>query len=123
MIYVGYVIRVDEAVRLLKFDFTLVKSFYDTAAIESYLKEQKSKLTFLYIDKGAGLLGISLDDYRGASSPYSTVKDTVFLLEGAQKLFLAEVKRLGIDTSLVNLTWIEEEEHPVKDPEPYVISI
>ena len=118
MIYVGFVIPLEEALRLLKLPENTVSSSYDTKPIQNYLKEKQSKLEFQYIDKGACLLGVKL-----LLRQESSVDDTIMAMITAKKFFHWEVKTLGLDISKVNINRIEEESWPVENPEPYVITL
>jgi hypothetical protein len=124
MLYVGFVITILEAIRLLKLDESLVKSFYDTKPIQEYLNQKQTRLVFEYIDKGACLFGVPVDTENGYTKfPYTTIEDTVQSILIAKIAFLRYIKHLDMDTNEVNLTWIEEEEILVENPEPYVISL
>jgi hypothetical protein len=124
MLYVGFAITIEEAIRLFKLDANIVKSFYDTEPIETYLKEKQSELVFTYIDKGACLLGIPIHlEDTTTHFPYSKAEDTILSILIAKKQFLKEIQSLSIDIRNVNLTWIEEEEICVENPEPYVMNV
>jgi hypothetical protein len=124
MLYVGYVVSVEEALRLLKLDESLVTSFYDTKPIQKYLNEKKSELVFRYIDKGACLFGVALElEDPKTNFPYSNIEDTLFQILLAKHAFQQGTEQLGIDTSFVNLTWVESDEKKVENPRPYVISL
>lgn len=124
MLYIGFVITVKEALRLLKLPEEYVLSYYNTQPIQDYLKQKNTRLIFEYIDKTACLFGIPVDTENGYTKfPYTTIEDTVQSITLAKIAFLRYVKHLGIDTSEVNLSWIEEEEILVENPEPYVISL
>ncbi len=123
MLYVGYVISLEEALRLLKLDESIVTSFYHTEPIQRYLEQRNTRLVFEYIDKGACLFGVPVDTENGYTKfPYTTIEDTFQSITIAKIAFLRYIKDLNIDTSEVNLTWIEEEDILVENPEPYVIS-
>jgi hypothetical protein len=93
-----------------------VKSFYETEPIQKYLEEKGSNLVFQYIDKGACLFGLEVKLRQEPS-----VEDTILAMITYKKMFHCEVKALRIDTSVVNITRIEEDSWPVENPEPYVI--
>ena len=114
--YIGFVIPVEEALRLLKLPEDFAKTFYDTDSIQRYLKDAKSHITFQYIDKGACLFGIKV---RLTEEP--TLEETIVAMIEAKKDFLCEVKKLRIDISKVNINRIEEESWLVENPEPYMI--
>ena len=116
--YIGFVIPIEEALRLLNLEDDFVKTFYDTKPIDKYLKEKGSKLIFEYMDKGACLFAI-----RVALKPEPTIEETLLQLIQAKREFLAEIKQLKIDISKVNLTRVEEESWLVENPEPYVITL
>ena len=118
MIYVGFVVPLEEALRLLKLSETIVSSSYDIQPIQNYLKDKKSKIEFQYIDKGACLFGVKVQ-LREESS----VEDTIMAMITAKKLFLWEVKTLDLDIRKVNINRIEEESWLVENPEPYVITL
>jgi hypothetical protein len=119
MIYVGFVITIDEAIRLLKLDRSIKQNFYETRPIQRILEDKGSCLHFEYIDKGACILGVPIR----MDEPYSPVSDTIIQILLAKKVFLEEMKKQEADMSSVYLTWIEEEERLVENPEPYVISL
>jgi hypothetical protein len=114
--YVGFVIPVEEALRLLNLPDTFASSFYDTEPIQRYLIEKQSKILFQYIDKGACLFGVKVN-LRLESS----VEDTVIAMITAKKVFLWEVKTLGLDIRKVYINRVEEDSWLVENPEPYVI--
>lgn len=118
MLYVGYAIQIQEALRLLRLNDSYATSFYDTQGISAYLMQKRSRIVFNYIDKGACLFGV-----RCQLESCSTVTDTLKAILEAKIRFEDEVKKLGVDTSVVNLTWIEEDETPTENPEPRVISL
>jgi hypothetical protein len=124
MLYVGFVITVLEALRLLGLPEDFVSSDYDTEPLQEYLKQKKTRLVFQYIDKGACLFGVPVDTENGYTKfPYTTIEDTVQSITLAKIAFLRYIKQLNMDISEVNLTWIEEEEILVENPEPYVMSL
>lgn len=123
MIYVGFVISVAEAQRLLCLNDTFAISYYDTAPIHKYLKAQSSKLVFRYIDKGACLFAIPATHLNEECERYSSIDQTIINILTAKKAFLEELKQLHVSIKTVNLTWIEKEEWLVENPEPYVISL
>lgn len=116
MLYIGFVIPIEEALRLLKLPEDFVKSFYDTDAIQTYLEERGSNLTFQYMDKGACLFG-----HRVKLRQESSVEDTVMVMITAKKMFYYEIKALKLDISKVYINRIEEDSWLVENPEPYVI--
>lgn len=118
MMYIGFVIPIEESLRLLKLPDDFVKSSYDTEPIQRYLEERGSKLIFRYIDKGACLFA---HEVKLRQEP--SVEDTILAMINVKKLFSYEVKALKIDTRLVNINRIEEEAWPVENPEPYVITL
>lgn len=124
MIYVGFVIEVGEAIRLLGLDESIVSCFYDTEPIQKYLKDEGSDLKFFYIDKGACLFGLRVHTSdRVLQLPYSTVDNTIVAILKRKDEFLKEIRKLKIDISQVNITWSEEESRLVENPQPYVISV
>jgi hypothetical protein len=124
MLYVGFVISLQEALRLLTLPETTVSSFYDTTPIQKYLNQKKSEIVCSYIDKGACLFAVALDlEDTKTNFPYSNIEDTFFQILLAKHAFKHELRHLDIDTSYVNITWIESEETRVERPDPYVISI
>lgn len=118
MMYIGFVIPVEEALRLLKLPDDFVQTFYNTEPIQNYLEERGSKLVFQYIDKGACLFGLEVK-LRHESS----VEDTIYAMINTKKMFGYEIKALKIDTNVVNINRIEEEAWPVENPEPYIITL
>lgn len=116
MMYIGFVIPVEEALRLLKLPDNFVKSFYDTGPIQTYLEERDSKIVFSYIDKGACLFGLPIKLRREPS-----VEDTILAMITAKKMFHYEIKALKIDISSVNINRVEEDSWLWENPEPYVI--
>lgn len=114
--YVGFVIPAEEALRLLNLPETFVATFYDTEPIQKYLKEKGSKITFQYIDKGACVFGVNVHMRQESS-----LEDTIMAMITAKKIFLWEVKTLGLDIRKVNINRIEEASWLVENPEPYVI--
>lgn len=123
MIYIGYVVSVAEAQRLLGLNDTFAVSYYDTEPIQKYLKAKGNKLVFRYIDKAACLFGISCSSVNGDIERYNTIEQTIISILLAKQLFYDEIKKLGVDTSVVNLTWVEKEPWLVQNPEPYVITL
>lgn len=118
MIYIGFIIPVKEALRLLKLPDNFAKTFYDTEPIQKYLEERDSKILFSYIDKGACLFG-----YPVRLRQESSVEDTILALITAKKQFGYEARALSIDMSVVNINRVEEDSWPVENPEPYVITL
>lgn len=116
--YIGFVIPVEEALRLLKLPDTYVKSFYDTGPIQKYLEERGSNLVFSYIDKGACLFGLHVK-----LLPETSVENTILAMINTKKMFTYEVKALKIDISKVNINRVEEDCWTVENPEPYVILV
>lgn len=116
MLYIGFVIPIEEALRLLKLPDDFVKSFYDTEPIQNYLEERGSKIVFRYIDKGACLFAHEIKLRKEPS-----VEDTILAMIHTKKLFHYEIKALKIDLSVVNINRVEEESWPMENPEPYVI--
>ena len=121
MIYIGFVITVEEALRLLGLDKSMVTSSYDTKPIQDYLREKGSQVTFSYIDKGACAFGLPVTN--NYSETYQTLDDCILGLQSKQREFREEIEKLKVDTSEVNLVWSESKEKPVKNPEGYLIDI
>jgi hypothetical protein len=118
MIYVGFVISMEEALRLLKLEDSFVKTYYDTKPIQDLLADFGSHLVFEYMDKGACLFAMKVQLKQEPS-----IEETIFQLIAAKKQFLTEITALKIQIDKVNLTRIEEESWLVENPEPYVISL
>lgn len=116
MLYIGFVIPIEESLRLLQLPDDYVKTFYNTEPVQKYLKERGSKIVFHYIDKGACLFAVEVKMRRESS-----VEDTILAMITAKKVFLWEVKQLGLDISKVNINRVEEDSWLVENPEPYVI--
>lgn len=116
--YIGFVIPLEEALRLLKLPDDFVNSFYDTEPIQKYLEERGSNLVFQYIDKGACLFALKVK-----LLPEPSVEDTILAMITMKKQFGYEVRALKIDTRIVNINRVEEEAWAVENPEPYVISL
>ena len=124
MMYVGFAISVQEALRLLKLSENTVSSLYDTKPIRKYLESKNSYLSFEYIDKGVCLLGVKVEvEEKYADFPYTNIDDTFFAVMRSKYIFQREVNTLDIDITYVNITWIESKEIHVEHPQPYVISI
>ena len=118
MMYIGFVIPLEEALRLLKLPEDFVKTFYDTEPIQRYLEERGSKLVFRYIDKGACLFA---HEVKLRQEP--SVEDTIYTMITIKRMFYYEIKALKIDISVVNINRIEVEAWPVENSEPYVITL
>lgn len=102
----------------------MIPSYKNTKPIQEYLKQRNTRLVFEHIEKEAFLFGLPVDtENANTKFPYTTIEDTVQSITIAKILFLRYMKHLNIDISEVNLTWIEEEEVLVENPEPYVISL
>ena len=116
MLYIGFPIEIAEALRILKLDESLVKSFYDTGPIHAYLKSKGSKLCFEYMDKGTCAFGLPLGEYQ------LTVDDSIVRMLQMKKVFWAEVEKLELDLSFIAITWIEQETvEEGKFPQPYLL--
>lgn len=50
-------------------------------------------------------------------------KDTFYAILQSKYIFEREIRKVEVDTSVVNLTLIELEERRVENPQPYVITI
>lgn len=116
MLYVGFVIPMEEALRLLKLEENFVKTFYDTKPIQELLLDLGANLVFQYIDKGACLFAYPVKLRKEAS-----VEDTILALINAKKSFGYEVRALKLDISNVYINRVDEEAWLVENPEPYVI--
>ena len=124
MLYVGYVVSVEEALRLLELPETTVSCFYNTEPIKNYLKGKNSSLRFHYIDKGACLFGVPVEmEEKDGCFPYGTLEDTFSAILKSKTIFQREVETLKIDIGYVNITWVESEEIRVEHPQPYVITL
>ena len=120
--YIGFVITIQEAIRLFKLNKNIVSSFYDTEPIQAYLREKNNDLQFKYIDKGAYVLGIPVNTEDNTTCfPYANLEDTFYAMIHAKYIFEREIRNLAVDMSVVNITWIESEEVCVEHPQPYVI--
>lgn len=117
MLYLGYPISLEEALRLFSLDKSLVSTFYHTEPVQAYLKKKNSHLLFFYIDKGSCFLGLSLSD---SFVEYETAVTEII---GLRRILLSELRNLGVDLSRVELTRIEEEGFWVENPEPFLMSI
>lgn len=118
MLYVGFPIEIEEALRILNLDASLVKSYYDTGPIDSYLKSKGSRLQFVYMDKGTCAFGLPLGGYQG------TVDDLVVRMLQTKKAFWNEVEVLQLDLSYLAVTWIEQETvEEGRMPQPYLLDV
>jgi hypothetical protein len=113
--YIGYIISVHEAKRLLG-DSVEVSSYYDTRPIDAFLS-QHSTLRFEYIDKGSCVLGIPLEIGNVC------VDDALIQIVQKKNEFKDQIKKLNIDTSTVILQPMEEAEVVVHNPEPLLIQV
>jgi hypothetical protein len=118
MLYIGFPITIEEALRILKLDESLVNTFYHTEPIDLYLKSKGSKLRFKYIDKGTCAFGLPLENY------HMSVEDAVIQLLQMKKAFWNEVESLQLDLSSLAITWVEQEtQDEGENPQPYLLVV
>lgn len=117
MMYIGYPLLVEEALRLLKLSNTYAENYYDTQKINQYLKGQDSRLQFVYMDKGSCCLGLPLGHFD------MRVDEAVVRILNLKKAFFRELEVLEVDTSVVEITHIEQESVLEKNPEPYLLYV
>lgn len=118
MMYIGFVIPVEEALRLLHLPQNTADSFFDTQPVCKHLEEKGSNLVFQYIDKGACLFG-----HKVKLRQEPSLEDTILAMINAKKMFYYEIKALKIDISKVYINRVEEESWLVENPEPYIITL
>ena len=117
MLYIGFYLEIQEAIRILNLDENRCKNFYDTWPIHTYLKEKNSPLEFLYMDKGTCMFGVPVSD-----GYIYEIEELLQSLLTAKKIFWKAVRDLGLDLSTVTVTGIEEEPEVLSNPQPFVIN-
>lgn len=117
MLYIGFYLEIQEAIRILNLDENCCKNFYDTWPIHTYLKEKNSPLEFLYMDKGTCMFGVPVSD-----GYIYEIEELLQSLLTAKKIFWKAVRDLGLDLSTVTVTGIEEEPEVLSNPQPFVIN-
>ena len=99
--YIGFVITIQEAIRLFKLNKNIASSFYDTEPIQAYLREKNNDLQFKYIDKGACVLGIPVSTEDNTTCfPYANLEDTFYAMIHAKYIFERNTKS-AVDMSVV----------------------
>jgi len=117
MLYIGFYLEIQEAIRILNLDKDSCKNYYDTWPIHNFLKGQNSPLQFLYMDKGTCMFGVPV-----STGYIYEIEELLVSLVTAKKVFWKAVKDLGLDLSTVTVTGIEEESEILSNPEPFVIN-
>lgn len=121
MPYVGITLEIGEALRLLKLDDNLVKTFYDTEPIDNYLQDSGFSMRFEYIDKGVCVLGIPLEGERRYWPAMLGIETGLAKILELAKKFREEVKHLKIDMSKVQIAQMEAESIEMENPDPFLI--
>jgi len=119
MPYIGLTLYIEEAVRLLNLDPTIIMSYYQTEPVQKYLREQGSKLVFEYVDKGVCVLGIPFPYTKYHPQMIEIDKGIQTILE-LKAEFQVEVKKLELDLSEVIIAQMESDSIKMKNPEPFL---
>ncbi len=117
MLYLGFPILIEEALRILHLDNSFVKSYYHTDPIENYLRSKGSQLLFQYIDKGSCLFGLAFSDSKLPF--YDALEEMI----EKKKLFWEEVHKLDLDLTYLQITDVECEGVCLPNPQPYLMSL
>ena len=103
MLYVGLPLEFEECVRLLTGELDPDENF----SVQDFLKEKGSDLVFVWIDKGVYAFGYEL---KGG---YMETEEMVKHIRHYQEKFDAEMVKLGIDLSVVDIAYIDDAEEPM----------
>ncbi len=120
MVYLGFPISQQEMYRLLKRDPPTSESYtwWQTNDIENYFARMGSKLIFTHIDKNVFAFGLELDKMTGFWLPFLTVETATTYLKEMNELFATEIKKLGIDISIVKIEQMEDVSIEIQNPSP-----
>jgi hypothetical protein len=119
MVYIGYPVYYEEAFRLFTPQL-LQHGCKEASNFESFLP-QFTSLRIHWIDKGVWILGFHLESIdRRYWKPLLSVEDAMISILEAKKHFVEEVKRIQLNTSVVEFAYMEDGEEIVYNPEPAV---
>jgi len=119
MVYIGYPVYYEEAFRLFNPQL-LQNGCNEPSNFESFLPRFTS-LRIHWIDKGVWILGVHLESIdRRYWKPLLSVEDAIIGILEAKKHFVEEVKRIQLNTSVVEFAYMEDGEEIVYNPEPAV---
>ncbi len=125
MVYIGYPLSMEEALRLCN-----LTASYDKSDYYNYYKDVKNKLEkylkpyglhFYALDKGVYVIGLEVDDHL--SNMNVNIDDFMITLITLKNKVKNGISKASIDLSEVEIeTDLEEEAIIVKNPEPYFIN-
>lgn len=125
MVYIGYPLSIEEALRLCN-----LTASYDKSDYYNYYKDVKNKLEkylkpyglhFYGLDKGVYVIGLEVDEHL--SNMNVNIDDFMITLITLKNKVKNGISKASIDLSEVEIeTDLEEEPIIVKNPEPYFIN-
>jgi hypothetical protein len=119
MPYIGYPLKLSEALRWLNLPENFVDSFHHTGPISKYLRENDSELIFEYVDKDVCILGLPL--VQALYFPNMMEIDTgIQKILQLKKKVKEELRNLNVDMSSVWIAQMEEECIHMRNPDPFL---
>jgi len=115
MLYVGYPIRYETALRLFKLDDST--HWKDVLSIIA-----KTGLDLHPIDKGLNILGMTVKQVEYSAATYCSADDCVVAVLQAKKTVTELVQKAELDISELEIGFMEEESFVANNPQPYVMS-
>jgi hypothetical protein len=125
MIYIGYPVNMEEALRLFKLPRTVDSFNPQWWKCSEYINNEiiKYGLNFYYLDKGFCVVGIEVNNNLGNIwYDHKNIDDCIIGLIQLKKLVKEKFESSGIDLSRIEITHMEGEDVIVSNPEPYFIN-
>jgi len=120
MVYIGYPVTYEEALRLFTPQLLQHGFKEQDSDFEKFLPTFTS-LRIHGIDKGVLILGFYLKSIdRRYWKPLLSVEDSIIAILQAKMSFVEEVKRIQLNISVVEFAYMEDGEEIVYNPEPAV---
>ncbi len=127
MVYVGYPVNLEEALRLfnLTFDEKLESPYHYHSQCRKFIDSSIKKfgLNFYCADKNLHIIGIDAKELLGNCwSTHRTVDESLMILLQLKSEVVNGMKMAKVDMSRVEITHMEGEDTIVSNPEPYLIN-
>ncbi len=127
MVYVGYPVNLEEALRLFNLEFNEepTSSYYYYSKCREFINKKINQygLGFYVLDKNLHVIGLNLDESLGSCwENHISIDDSIMILLESKKKIKEAMKNANIDLSNIEITHMEGEDIIMDNPEPFLIN-
>lgn len=127
MVYIGYPVNIQEALRLfnLTFNENLISPYHFVSQCSNFINKEITKynIEFHVLDKNLCVIGFNLDKKLGCcDSNHISIDDSIIILLEYKLKIKQALLSANVDLSNIEITHMEGDDVIMNNPEPFLIN-